>query len=455
MTKVCNYTEAEDFNTYELVGKIVKTNRPRKFRKLVEWLIKGGSRFPKCQLRNLANECRATFAREAIKEDEEIMYIPKPYIITSDLSMQSDICQEIQEAFEVNGVDIRSKHTYLAAFLLQEKARGRASQWFPYINILPKDFANIPLFFDSAKLSLLQGSIALQKISDRHDSLCAEYHNLRRYVDTFKKWSYEDFVWARLVVITRIFGLLIDGHKTDGLVPMADMINHKRPRETRWTYNESKQGFIISAMQNFSPGDQIFDSYGRKCNSRFFVNYGFALENNPDNEGLIQVQLPHEAMMNAETQDFQVPKIIDDKKCRAMLSTFRWSVGEYQRVDNQPEVAKPVKGQYIPPISRENELGVLQLILNGTNAALDRFPLPIEHDNLLLQDTQTYPHYTNERNIILMTRGEKEVLHHWKLLAKTGICAMQATPTELSEMTSSITDSNIRAYLKSISKLLK
>jgi hypothetical protein len=29
------------------------------------------------------------------------------------------------------------------------------------------------------------------------------------------------------VVITRIFGLMINNSKTDGLVPMADMLNHK------------------------------------------------------------------------------------------------------------------------------------------------------------------------------------------------------------------------------------
>ena len=33
---------------------------------------------------------------------------------------------------------------------------------------------------------------------------------------------------------------------------------------------------------------QVYDSYGRKCNSRFFVNYGFALDDNEaDNEGLL------------------------------------------------------------------------------------------------------------------------------------------------------------------------
>jgi hypothetical protein len=32
-------------------------------------------------------------------------------------------------------------------------------------------------------------------------------------------------------VITRIFGLVIRGQKTDGLVAYADMLNHKKPRD--------------------------------------------------------------------------------------------------------------------------------------------------------------------------------------------------------------------------------
>merc|ERR1712048_517204 len=106
----------------------------------------------------------------------------------------------------------------------------------------------------------------------------------------YDRWSYDEFMWGRLVVITRIFGLLIDGVKTDGLVPMADMVNHRRPRETRWTFDQQKRGFVVSSLQYSPAGAQIYDSYGRKCNSRFFVNYGFALENNPDNEACIKIR---------------------------------------------------------------------------------------------------------------------------------------------------------------------
>ena len=101
-----------------------------------------------------------------------------------------------------------------------------------------------------------------------------------QYIPSFAQYELDEFIWARLVVITRVFGLTINGVKTDGLVPMADMLNHKRPRQTKWTFDDERQGFTITSISALQRGDQVFDSYGQKCNSRFFVNYGFALEEN-------------------------------------------------------------------------------------------------------------------------------------------------------------------------------
>jgi len=33
----------------------------------------------------------------------------------------------------------------------------------------------------------------------------------------------------------------------------------------------------------------IFDSYGRKCNSRFLLNYGFVVDDNDANEVIVTV----------------------------------------------------------------------------------------------------------------------------------------------------------------------
>lgn len=73
--------------------------------------------------------------------------------------------------------------------------------------------------------------------------------------------------------------------KTDALVPYADMLNHYRPRETKWTFDNDKGAFTITSLAQLRAGQQVYDSYGKKCNSRFLINYGFAVENNRDPDG--------------------------------------------------------------------------------------------------------------------------------------------------------------------------
>ena len=42
-------------------------------------------------------------------------------------------------------------------------------------------------------------------------------------------------------------------------------------------------------MEDIKRGEQVYDSYGKKCNSRFFLNYGFINLNNDANEVPIKV----------------------------------------------------------------------------------------------------------------------------------------------------------------------
>ena len=87
-----------------------------------------------------------------------------------------------------------------------------------------------------------------------------------------------------MMVSSRIFGIQVEGVKTDGFVAYADMLNHKRPRQTTWSYTDEKRGFIIEAMEDIKRGEQVYDSYGKKDNSRFLLNYGFINLNNDANE---------------------------------------------------------------------------------------------------------------------------------------------------------------------------
>lgn len=49
-------------------------------------------------------------------------------------------------------------------------------------------------------------------------------------------------------------------------------------------YDEKRNGFVVEAMEDHKRGDEIFNTYGRKCNTRYMLNFGFSFEENDANE---------------------------------------------------------------------------------------------------------------------------------------------------------------------------
>lgn len=49
------------------------------------------------------------------------------------------------------------KHCFLSCFILQEKYKEK-SIWEPYINSLPDNYENFPIFFNKEILNILEGS---------------------------------------------------------------------------------------------------------------------------------------------------------------------------------------------------------------------------------------------------------------------------------------------------------
>ena len=128
------------------------------------------------------------------------------------------------------------------------------------------------------------------------------------------------------MVSSRIFGITVNGVKTDGFVPYADMLNHKRPRQTTWYYSDERKGFIIEACDDIARGSEVYDSYGKKCNSRFFLNYGFINLNNDANEVPLLVQLNKEdpgyeikmKLINETQKNFLKFRVVDNLEDRVM-----------------------------------------------------------------------------------------------------------------------------------------
>jgi protein-histidine N-methyltransferase len=243
-----------------------------------------------------------------------------------------------------------------------------------------------------------------------------------------------------MMVSSRIFGIQVEGVKTDGFVAYADMLNHRRPRQTTWNYTDDRRGFIIEALDDVKRGEQVYDSYGKKCNSRFFLNYGFINLNNDANEVPIKVfyndddKLRQVKMeMIKDTSDFKKFRVVDNYNEKVMTEFLSWLrfveydenimlIYQYQAAaqqasqryrrgeDSESDDEDPSKGfkaKDLPPLSVRNEKRVLQKISDLARAQMSAYPTTLDEDMITLERTDlTF----NERNCTLFRAGEKKIL---------------------------------------------
>merc|ERR1719285_1413322 len=279
--------------------------------------------------------------------------------------------------------------------------------------------------------------MSIDKIQDLRTSLQAEYNSLVKHVPMFAKFPYKDFVWARLVVVSRAFGTVIDRRSTEVLVPMADMLNHKRLKDTRWTYIPSRIGFVIKALHVIDKGCEVFNSYGRKCNSQYFMDYGFVPEENEDNEAVMHLELDKDdptkklkcsvSGLNSNLnylKSFQMPMQYKspDYKVRHAFSYVRFLAATEEDLNEFFEKKFCITN--VPPVSYQNENRVLEMFARAAQRALHGFTHSLVHDLKLLADLDKYPLFSNARNSVLMRSGEKRVLEYFiNLYKRVGPCS--------------------------------
>jgi len=238
-------------------------------------------------------EMRGVHAKVDIPPNQICVSIPRKCLITVEMGQATEIGQAILNSdLELDA----PKHVFLMIFLLWDrKGNGKNSFFKPYYDILPKTLSNMPIFWSEEELAYLEGSYLLAQIDDRNEAIEDDYHTICNVAPQLADIAtLDEFKWARMCVCSRNFGLQIDGNRTSALVPHADMLNHYRPRETKWTFDDYRQAFTITSLQTIPSGSQVYDSYGQKCNHRFLLNYGFAVEDNREVDGFCPNEVPVE-----------------------------------------------------------------------------------------------------------------------------------------------------------------
>jgi protein-histidine N-methyltransferase len=173
-----------------------------------------------------------------------------------------------------------------------ELKKGKESLYHLYFKTFPEAIDGLPTDFRGEELALLEGSPILTSIRRKKENMKHDYQLMRDFIPELALFSYQEFKACRNLVSSRVFGIETQiGLRTGAMVPFADMINHRTPKLSAWEYCKQRDGFVLHSMGDIDPGLELFDSYGKKCNSRFFLNYGFLEDHNDSNEYLFTLEL--------------------------------------------------------------------------------------------------------------------------------------------------------------------
>ena len=400
-----------------------------KYINFLQNLYKNNSFFPKIEIQFYTDDYRGVIAKNKILKNEIIMAIPKQCLITLEVALNTSYGKKISEFMYR---DLNSpKHCLLSSFILFEENNPLYKYYF---DLLPNDYSNFPIFYNQKELEYLKGSPFLNLIMNKKMDMKMDYNKLCEKIENFKNFSFEKFCQARLIVSSRVFGIAINNVKTDALVPFADLLNHRRPRQTQWFYDDNKNSFVVQAIEEINPGQEIFDSYGKKTNSRFLLNYGFALENNDMGEYQLSVAFNNEYPLFDIKQKlfkneydfikiFNLNNNFQESQILELISYLRFllydeNINELLKVvlstKNMVNEEMTINYYFFYPINKKIEIKVLKHLKYLCEQALGKYPTTIKEDQKIYNENKNKKDFDfNYRNCLLLLMNEKSVLMYY------------------------------------------
>ncbi len=390
---------------------------------LKEWLINNGAIIDKISIEYYDIDYRGMCVNKPVKPNENLIQIPLKCMI----SLEESKTRGYNKILTDLGAKFSSPHTYLSLELLDIK-NNPAHEFNYIINCLPKYFDNVPINFTEDKLKHLEGSYALVKIAQKKQYLKEEYENIMSLLPDFP-YSYEDFVWARTAIITRVYAIERDVGgkpiKDTVMTPFADMANHMIPPNTHWYFDKSNGMFVVKSKQYIPIGDNIFESYGQKCNYRYFVNYGFTICDNPFEEAVI---ILNPLIITAISQ-----KLYHNKDILELINTSReiFQIGYDIKGEQTKLMIEAAKNKCDELLKSQGHtssmIEVYTFIIGFINKMLSGFDTTLDEDADVLKN---YELSFDMRNCVIQRMGEKKVLKHYINYFNDLIKAEEKNPIE-------------------------
>lgn len=360
-------------------------------------------------------------ATESLEAEDSLLEIPWHLMLTLEkIKLDHPDFKEVLDGHKLNIQEI------FAIYLLYLKHCNPTSNFFaPWIKILPSKLNSI-LYFTPDEISLLKGSFLGSRALWRQQQSKANFEALAEIVfpslpGNCPKFTYDHWKWAESVVESRTVDLINDGTdyvRFSAIVPYFDLFNHENSVNgvETWGYNSRKMVIHVEAGRDYNPSEQVFISYGTKCNDELLEKYGFIIEDNANQCVHMDINnIIHEldsdiAMNKQEGKD-------DDFLERKRLLIIEKAQGAHDYsfqilptgVTEEVIFVAEISSYKIDDTVGEVSLNRIKWLINRVAHMLKGYPTTSEQDDGIIEST-TFQRLSKRARLAILLRKEEKVL---------------------------------------------
>jgi hypothetical protein len=389
---------------------------------LIDWVKRSGMEIPKVEI-IMTWKGKTMIALEDIPPGD-LFRVPYSLLLCGYLNDSPHVTEN--PAWQLIASLDFSSHWTEALLMLAEKQRGDKAWFAPYLNTLTKrEDLSLPLFWeDPAEVQAIEGS----KL--RHWLVDATREEFNSYWPTVEKlvrnnpsildpniFTYRNFEWASSLIWSHAFNTYKGDVTFATAVPLVDLMNHDATMNTWWEIEDSTNHWVLKTATPFKKGDEIRITYGDMPNVRLLKWFGFAIEENIEDELYLELTLFKDDPNSYKKQPFMdwigwdwlgVTENKWPEKAMAAARVVVLSADEFES-----QIIRNTEKNENPPwvkLSCKNELAALDYLLDTVNFYMGEYTTTIEEDEQLLRKKLS----KNMRHAIITRKGHKIIWQSFK-----------------------------------------